>query len=225
MSGRRRKPRTHGPRSAPGDLDSLLELLNTAERSFRYHRKTRVKPDELANRVALERWLVEHGYLDDGVQLAREDYWRVVSLRDALRELVVTGRPDDPDSIARLQPYAEAVRLRIRLDGEPPGLEAVEDGLDGVLATWLWWFVAARREGRWRRVKRCDACGRIFYDHSRPIVAKWCSTRCSDRIRGRRYQRRERRAQREYSQRVRAQRRAARKSEQGPDSEGEDPEE
>jgi len=224
MSKRRRKPRTHGPRSAPGALDSLLDLLNTAERSFQYHQKTRVKPDELANRVALERWLVEHGYLDEGVQLAREDYWRVVTLRDALRELVVSGRPDDPDSIARLRPYAEAARLRIRLDGDPPGLEPAEGGLEGALATWLWRFVAARREGRWRRVKRCEACGRIFYDHSRPIVAKWCSTRCSDRIRGRRYQRRMRRAMRERSRMARARERAAREPERRAGSEGEEPE-
>lgn len=222
MPRRQRKARTFGPRSAPGDLDSLLDLLNTAEHSFQYHQKTRVKPEALANRVALERWLVERGHLDGRVQLSREDYWRVVQLRDALRDLVVSGRPENPDSIARLQSYAEVARLRIRLDQEPPGLEAAEDGLDGVLTTWLWRFVDARREGRWRRVKLCEACGRIFYDHSRTIVAKWCSTRCSDRIRGRSYQRRERRAQREYSQRVRARRREAQEAEQRPESQDEE---
>jgi predicted RNA-binding Zn ribbon-like protein len=222
MPRRQRRPRTHGPRSAPDELDSLLDLLDTAERSFNYHLKTRVKHDALANRVALERWLVERRHLDASVQLSREDYWRVVQFRDALRDLVVSGRADDPDSMARLQPYAEAARLRIRLDGDPPALEAAEDGLDGVLTTWLWRFVDARREGRWRRVKQCEACGRIFYDHSRPIVAKWCSTRCSDRIRGRSYQRRERRAQRAYNERVRARRQKAQEAEQGPAQQGED---
>lgn len=224
MPRRQQSKPTLGPRPAPGDLQSLVDLLNTSERSFQYHQDTRVKPDQWANRVALERWLVEHGHLDARVQLSREDYARVVGLRDALRELVTSGRSDPPDSTARLQPYAQAARLRIRLDGEPPGLEAVEEGLDGVLTTWLWWFVDARREGRWRRVKQCGACGRIFYDHSRTIVAKWCSTRCSDRIRARSYQRRERRARRKYRRKVQGRKRASQDTEQPPGPQGEDDE-
>jgi len=221
MPRRQRRKRTLGSRPAPGDLQSLLDLLNTAERSFQYHQETRVKADRLANRVALERWLVERGHLEGRVQLSREDYGRVVGLRDALRELVTSGRSDHPDPIARLQPYAQAARLRIRLDGEPPGLEPADEGLDGVLTTWLWWFVDARREGRWRRVKLCGACGRIFYDHSRSIVAKWCSTRCSDRIRARSYQRRERRARRKYRRKAQARRREAQEAEQRPGLQGE----
>jgi hypothetical protein len=118
---------------------------------------------------------------------------------------------------------ADAARLRVGLDAGPPRLEPVEDGLEGALATWLWRFVAARREGRWRRVKLCEACGRVFYDHSRPILAKWCSTRCSDRLRGRRYQRRMRRRQREYSREVQARKRTAHQSEQRPVSQDEEP--
>ena len=40
--------------------------------------------------------------------------------------------------------------------------------------------------GAWPRLKVCGACGRVFYDGLRG-TAKWCSLRCGDRMRGRKY--------------------------------------
>jgi hypothetical protein len=182
------------PQPAPGDLESLLVFLNTAERRIEYYQKRRGWPDKLASRDLLERWLAGQGIVPEGTELGREEHRRTLTLRDSILQLVQTDSPESSETLRRLQELGGAARLRVRFessdddsdDGVQTDLEAVEDGLEGALARWLWLFVSARREGRWRRVKRCEGCLRIFYDHSPTGITKYCITRCGDRVRGRR---------------------------------------
>lgn len=174
-------------RPAPGDLESLLALLNTTERIFEYYQKRRGWRDKLANRDALERWLADQGIVPVGTELSREDLRRTVALRDAILQQVGADDVDDRETLEVLREFGDAARLRVSFDDEGSSdLVAVEDGLEGALAHWLWLFVSARREGRWYRVKRCEGCLRIFYDHSPNGITKYCITRCGDRVRGRR---------------------------------------
>ena len=174
-------------RPAPGDLESLLALLNTAERIFEYYRKRRGWRDKLADRDGLERWLAGQGIVPEGTELSREDLRRTVALRDAILHRVGADDDEDRETLEVLRDFGGAARLRMSFDDEgSPELEAVEDGLEGAFARWLWLFVSAVREGRWYRVKRCEGCLRIFYDHSPNGLTRYCITRCGDRVRGRR---------------------------------------
>ena len=178
------------PQPAPGDLESLLAFLNTAERTIEYYQKRRGWRDKLASREALERWLADQGIIPESTELSREEHRRTLALRDSLLQLVGTDDAEDPETLRRLREFGDAARLRVRFDDSDGGLrqdlEAVEDALEGALATWLWLFASAHREGRWQRVKRCEGCLRIFYDHAPSQVTKYCTTRCGDRVRGRR---------------------------------------
>jgi hypothetical protein len=162
-------------------------FLNTAERTIEYYQKRRSWRDKLASREALERWLAARGIVPEGTELSREEHRRTLALRDAILHRVGTGGVDDRETLEVLREFGDAARLQVCFDDEgSPDLEAVEDGLEGALATWQWLFVSARREGRWRRVKRCEGCLRIFYDHAPSRITKYCTTRCGDRVRGRR---------------------------------------
>ena len=201
------------PQPAPGDLESLLAFLNTAERFIEYYGKRRGWPDELPNRDALERWLADQGVVPEGTELTREDLRRTLAFRHTLLQSVGTDGVDDPETLERLRDFGGAARLRVRFDDQAsPDLEAVGDGLEGAFGAWLWLFVSAVREGRWQRVKRCEGCLRIFYDHAPSRITKYCTTRCGDRVRGRR---RKTPRKRGYPQKSGA--RARRKREQPPE--------
>lgn len=190
---RRRGPgpprkRRLAPEPAPSDLEPLLALLNTAERRHFFYRKQRqVQKDLLDRREDLERWLAAREIVPEGIDLGKEEHRRTLALRDALRDLVESEDPDDPETLRRLRELGDSVRLRVSFgDLARPDLAPVEDGLEGAFATWLWLFVSARREGRWDRVKECEGCSKIFYDPSPNNRTKYCTTRCGDRVRSRR---------------------------------------
>lgn len=175
------------PKPAPADLESLLALLNTAERFIQYYGKRRGWRDKLPNRDALERWLADQGVVPEGTELSREELRQTLAFRDTILQSVGTDAVDEPETLRWLQELGDAARLRVRFDDEgSPDLEAVGDGLEGAFATWLWLYVSAVREGRWQRVKRCEGCLRIFYDHAPSRITKYCTTRCGDRVRGQR---------------------------------------
>jgi hypothetical protein len=70
------------------------------------------------------------------------------------------------------------------------------DGRDGVetfvhqpnerarVAWALWWVF---RLGEWKRLRRCDSCGRWFRDSTRPLNQLRCSKRCTRRMTMRAY--------------------------------------
>jgi hypothetical protein len=175
------------PQPAPADLESLLALLNTAERFIEYYGKRRGWREKLPNRDALERWLADQDIVPEGTELSLDEHRRTLALRDAILQRVGTEDTDEPETLRRLREFGGAARFRVCFDDEgSPDLEAVGDGLESAFATWLWLLVSAVREGRWERVKRCEGCLRIFYDHAPSRITKYCTTRCGDRIRGRR---------------------------------------
>ncbi|MFF1609998.1 CGNR zinc finger domain-containing protein [Amycolatopsis sp. NPDC058278] len=50
--------------------------------------------------------------------------------------------------------------------------------------------VRTAADGSWQRMKSCGApdCGWVFYDHSKPHHARWCSTAgCGNRMKTRAY--------------------------------------
>lgn len=173
------------PERAPSEIEPLLVFLNTAERRYPYYQGHRVERDVLRSREDLEHWLAGQEIVPAGTELSGEEHRRTLALRDSLLTRVQTDSPAQPEALRHLRELGETVRLRVRFDDHAsPDLEALGEGLEGALGRWLWLFVAAHLDGRWRFVKRCEGCLRIFYTTS--TKTKYCTTRCGDRIRSRR---------------------------------------
>lgn len=150
----------------PADLVDVFDFLNTLdERTFGGR-----QPDD-----DLPRWLGLRG---------ADDLALAVELRAVLRELTVANRTGDPPESLAERLAAVGERIPLRVDGRL-GLRG-----DGALAEVLGAVTVAAANGSWLRMKSCGApdCGWVFYDHSKPHNARWCSTiGCGNRMKTRAY--------------------------------------
>lgn len=183
----RRPPqrRRLAPERPPTEIEPLLVFLNTAERRYPFSKGHRVERDVLRSREDLERWLAGQDIVPAGTELSGEEHRRTLALRDSLLTLVQTDSPAPPEALRHLRELGKTVQLQVRFDDHgSPDLEAFGTGLDAALGRWLEVFVSAHLDGRWRFVKRCEGCLRIFY--ATKTKTKYCRTRCGDRVRSRR---------------------------------------
>ncbi|HZT14504.1 MAG TPA: CGNR zinc finger domain-containing protein [Gaiellaceae bacterium] len=160
-------PRYDVPKAAPEPLRRVQLLVNSAD---------------LENeRDWLPDWLRERGL--EG----QEE--RALSLREALRALVLAnnGRPVDAAAVAVLNRAAARLEVGLDADGSPRLRGA--DPLDDVVAV----AVGAMLDGSWRRLKACRNCRWCFYDYSPNRSATWCSMQlCGNRRKTRAYRSRRR---------------------------------
>lgn len=172
-----RLPRRVQPSPAPGELELLRRFLNTV-----------VGSDEFASADRLESWLEAHKLRPEGLDLTTGDWRRMVAVRDGLRAVLTApggGRPD-AGVVSDLQQALGRLPFELVLDAAGrPVFEPAARGLDGVIAVLV--GIAARSLDRWPRLKVCSACDRVYYDPSKRGDLKWCSDRCGDRLRARKY--------------------------------------
>lgn len=176
----RESSRRRGPARAPGDLETLRAFLNTD-----------ADEDALGSVASAQSWLTARGLLPADTELTENDRLRLLRVRGELRALADRPRNTPPggEVVARLAEALGELRYGLRLGTDGlPRFEPVSEGLGFALGALM--EVLARSTERWPRIKLCAACGRAFYDTSRSRVAKWCSRRCGDRIRGRALRRR-----------------------------------
>ena len=155
------------PKAAPEPLRRVQLLVNSVDVENR--------------REWIGGWLAENG-LDE----AETD--RAVSLREALRALVLknNGARLDDASVAALNASAKRISPQLDASGQ---LTLVTDGdaLDEVVAVAL----RAMLDGTWGRLKACRNCHWSFYDYSPNRSATWCSMQlCGNRTKTRAYRRR-----------------------------------
>ncbi|GAA2794133.1 CGNR zinc finger domain-containing protein [Saccharopolyspora taberi] len=170
----------------PDDLAVLFDFLNTNdERDFGDF----VPHDELTSTDALADWLAGRDLVISGTPATADDFRIALQLREALRVCALSNRTGEPaPDIARLGP-----ELPLHAGIEPGGaitLRAARSGVRGALAALLADAVRASTDGRWARVKMCasDDCRNVFYDHSKPRNARWCSSKdCGNRAKTRSY--------------------------------------
>lgn len=161
--------------AVPAPLVAAFDFMNTLdERTFGDHEPA----DELTDPAALAR------HLDVGA-CAPADLRLGLRLRAALRAAARANRTGDPvpvlDDLGRELPLRADAAL---------GLAPLDGGTRGALANLLAAVVIAEADGSWRRMKACGApdCGWVFYDHSKPRNARWCSTAgCGNRMKTRAY--------------------------------------
>ncbi len=173
---RARKTRREGPvRPTKGppleDLELFLAFMNA------------VGPGgdaALASPRDLDDWLVERGLGAADEEISAADLARARKVCAGLRALIAVGAgaPADADALRELVrlTLAATVHPRFNADGST-WLEPASGGLDGVVDRLFAIAARARFENHWPRLKICIAtgCGRVFYDESRNLHARWCS--------------------------------------------------
>jgi predicted RNA-binding Zn ribbon-like protein len=177
---------------APGELRVVQLLVNTAEPNE--------GREELLDAASLGRWLAGHDLLREGEvgTVTEGDLARIVTLREALRDLLGAnaGEPLDAAATAVLDAETSRVPLQVRISGDGGvSLAPARGGIDGAVARVLVAIAAASIEGTWRRLKACrdDTCRFAFYDASRNASSAWCSmASCGNRAKARRHRERKR---------------------------------
>jgi predicted RNA-binding Zn ribbon-like protein len=152
--------------------------------------------DEITDPPSLASWLVEHGLAAVPPALGHEDLARALSLREALRALLLAnaGFPLPAEAAEAFDAAVGSVRLRARADeaGRLELLSADAEGLDRAIGRLVSIVFAAQQDGTWSRLKACAECHWVLYDHTKNRSAAWCGSQCGARVRARRHRRRSR---------------------------------
>jgi len=168
---------------APGPLREVQAFVNT--------RDVEEETDDLASAESATAWLRARD-VPLSSPVSEADRERLVEVREALRDLLVThdGDPADPGSGRRLDRLLAEVRLQPRLSPEGATLIAGGRGVDAYLARLAIAIVEATVAGTWQRLKVCrlSTCRWAFYDHTKNARGTWCSMRvCGTRAKARAY--------------------------------------
>jgi predicted RNA-binding Zn ribbon-like protein len=150
--------------------------------------------DELVQPKDLSDWLARHGLLDAGTKLSRTEVGRAQDVRDGLRALLVAhdGGELDQDAVRVLDEAVRSARLRLRFQGDGSDRFDTAD-FDLALGHLVTLAAMSRREGHWDKLRICanSECRAVFYEFSHGR-AKWCTPRCGNRLRARKYRRTDR---------------------------------
>jgi predicted RNA-binding Zn ribbon-like protein len=176
------------PQAAPGELELVRQFVNTND--------VEDGIEDLATPELLGEWMRTHG-LDVGEgPLAKRDVSRAITVREALRALLLAngGEPLDAGAVETLNETAARAGLRVGFgDDGNPSLRPAQEGIDGALASLLAIVFQSMVEGTWPRLKACraDTCQWAFYDKSKNRSAHWCSMAvCGNRAKARSYRHR-----------------------------------
>jgi predicted RNA-binding Zn ribbon-like protein len=162
------------PKPAPGPLALVQDFVNT--RNY-FH-----GGDLLGDAEEATRRLTERGLLEKGESVGESERRRLVSLREALRGLLLVhngaAEPGpDAEELNGLVTSA-ALGVRFRADGRPALEPAARDSpAECVVARLLAEVIWAEAEGKWERLKACrnEGCRWAFYDASKNRSGRWCN--------------------------------------------------
>jgi predicted RNA-binding Zn ribbon-like protein len=138
-------------------------------------------------------WLARAGLLAPGVGVGEVERERAVSLREALRSLMLANNGEGLSKGAGqvLEEVAREGELSVRFArGGAATLAPRAEGFAGALAKLLVPVAYANSDDTWQRVKACRApdCRWAFYDRSRNRSAVWCDMAvCGNRTKVRAY--------------------------------------
>jgi predicted RNA-binding Zn ribbon-like protein len=162
------------PKPAPGPLALVQDFVNT--RNY-FH-----GGDLLGDAEEATRRLTERGLLKKGESVGESERRRLVSLREALRGLLLVH-----NGVAEPGPDAEELNglvtsavlgVRFSADGRPVLEPAAGDSpAERVVARLLAEVIWAEAEGKWERLKACrnEGCRWAFYDASKNRSGRWCN--------------------------------------------------
>jgi predicted RNA-binding Zn ribbon-like protein len=171
--------------AAPEPLETVRAFVNT--------RDLELDLEALATPADLRRWLGDHRLLEDTAAVGEVDLRRAVSLREALRALLLANATRTAPASDALHAVAAAGRrssLVVRPGPEGLGLQPAGKGVDAALARLLAIVVIAQSDGTWARLKACPGrgCHWALYDRTRSRTRTWCAAaKCGARTRARAY--------------------------------------
>jgi predicted RNA-binding Zn ribbon-like protein len=153
--------------------------------------------DAFATPPQLATWLVQNDLAADDLTATESDRTWVVSVREALRDLI-EARDEGGDTspvTAVLDAATHAAGLSVSFAMDGAALAPASGGVRGAVGRILAeaWFAIASDD--WRRLKVCrnDACRWVFYDTSRNRSSRWCTMAlCGNRMKARAYRARAR---------------------------------
>jgi predicted RNA-binding Zn ribbon-like protein len=196
-------PQPAGREPAPGPLGLVQAFVNSSGDL----RDGRRGEEVWADGLELARWLRRRGLLARGQAVTDRDLTRALTVRDAIRALLIAnnGGRLDGDAVARLKRAVPRPAMQVEFRGLASHVTPPSQDVEGALRLVVALVYDAMRDGRWERFKACrdPECRWAFYDHSRNQTSAWCSMAvCGARDKVRNYRRRQ--------QAARTQRRAQR---------------
>jgi predicted RNA-binding Zn ribbon-like protein len=172
--------------AAPGDLELVRDFVNSLD--------FLPDTDELDAPANLASWLIEHRLVAALPTLTDEDLARARSLREALREFLLTnaGFPLPAEAAEDFDAAVGSVRLRTRAAeaGRVELRPAEAGGLEHAIGRLVAIVFVAQQDGTWPRLKACAECHWALYDHTKNHSAAWCGSQCGARVRARRHRKR-----------------------------------
>jgi predicted RNA-binding Zn ribbon-like protein len=179
--------------AAPGALELLQRFLNLHVHASAGDRRSLPPPREM-----VRAFLVDRGLLDQKERFTEADREKAMRLASALRNLVDTNAGKalsqaDAEVIDRAG-LAAGLHPHFYATGHPT-LEPRGGGLTSALGRLVAIAFVASFDGTWGHLKRCanDACGAVFFDHSKNHSGRWCSMQsCGNRAKVRAWRERQR---------------------------------
>ena len=168
-------------REAPGGLELVRRLLNTQNKEN--------GAELLGDTAELRRWMLQEGCAAGG-RILRADVARVHELRALLRQALCVNGVETTGAGDRLTRFAESLPVTFAF---PDGVRFVRLGgdVDVFLVTVLATIHTAMGDRTWNRLKACEHCEWVVYDHSKNSSASWCTEKaCGSRQRARQYRQR-----------------------------------
>ena len=188
-------PEQPGKRTpAPGSLRPLQDFANTFDIDD--------NADLLSSADDLRNWLVTKGLLDPSEPVGADEHRTVLTVREAVRELLLAnaGEPADPEAVPVINTAAGDAWLALTIASPGQVVMTPEaPGVAGAIGRILAVVFLSMLDGTWSRLKACrnPDCQWAFFDWSKNKSGVWCAmTVCGNREKARRFRRR-RRAPRE----------------------------
>lgn len=182
----------------PREFALLYEFLNSADlRHFQERGASHETRDEIATPEKLAVWLRERKLLDRDVRLTAADHKKVLNLRESIRawlQIAPADRPKAAGAADRVTAAASSFPLALRVSRSGAvELKPFERGACSGIGKVAAEFQHAAATGRLERLKMCasEECRWIFFDRSKPMSRRWCSSvLCGNREKTRAYRRR-----------------------------------
>lgn len=178
-----------GEKPSPNQLVIVQGFVNTLD--------IENKVDMIGTKEKLKKWLVFHGLLNPHDRVSSNDFITVISLRKALRSLLLSNnnqriKSSDLEQLNKMFSRFTLV-VECKMDGTLI-LVPSRRGMAGVIGFMLATIINAVNDGTWYNLKACNNlnCQWAFYDSSKNHSGRWCEmSLCGSREKARSYRRRQ----------------------------------
>ena len=158
---------------APGHVRLVGDFVNTVEHQ--------TAEESLETPAQLHQWFAERGILGPEAHLTPGDLALARTLREGLRNVLLThaGHQPDPAAIDALNRMLASVDVRVEFDhaGRQRLVPATSGTFQQAFTPILEAIRLSAQDQTWERLKVCarDSCRWAFYDTSRNRAGRWCS--------------------------------------------------